>query len=232
MSACAPATHIHVDERITIAMFFVEVLTSPSPLSSEDRSRLAEDLTGALLGLDAAADTTAQARRSMRGAVALTTVVFTEPTDWIVGARRLEPPDDRRYLVRITVPEAWYEEVAAHAIDATFRVLSQHDPEPDRLDREPHAWVHVVGVPEDGVGTLGGPISSTGILRLITSHGAPPQQPTAEAPPGARIDPVCGMVVRLGPDTLTVEHEGVTVAFCASACRRAYADEHGIDLAG
>lgn len=43
-----------------------------------------------------------------------------------------------------------------------------------------------------------------------------------EAMPTQAVDPVCGMTVAITPDTLSVEHEGRTVYFCAPGCRRAF----------
>ncbi len=44
-------------------------------------------------------------------------------------------------------------------------------------------------------------------------------------PPGQHsqaIDPVCGMTVVAGPESLPLEHDGVTYYFCASGCRQTF----------
>jgi hypothetical protein len=41
---------------------------------------------------------------------------------------------------------------------------------------------------------------------------------------------MCGMRVRLGPSAITLEHDGETKAFCAAACRAAYARQHGLPV--
>lgn len=56
---------------------------------------------------------------------------------------------------------------------------------------------------------------AAGRLRRPLS-GAEPVSPTA-------VDPVCGMTVTIGPDTISFEHQGVTYHFCAPGCRRAFA---------
>jgi protein SCO1/2 len=42
---------------------------------------------------------------------------------------------------------------------------------------------------------------------------------TAMAGQGAAVDPVCGMSIHAGPETLHVTHEGQTVYFCSDHCR-------------
>ncbi len=40
------------------------------------------------------------------------------------------------------------------------------------------------------------------------------------------VDPICGMTVTVTGRTLSLEHEGETVYFCAEGCRRAFAAQH------
>ena len=40
------------------------------------------------------------------------------------------------------------------------------------------------------------------------------------------VDPICGMTVAVTGETLSLEHEGETVYFCAEGCRRAFAAQH------
>jgi xanthine dehydrogenase accessory factor len=48
----------------------------------------------------------------------------------------------------------------------------------------------------------------------------------ANAPPAAdAIDPVCGMTVAVGPNSIQVEHDGVTYYFCGAGCRQAFERE-------
>ncbi|MGH3302769.1 MAG: YHS domain-containing protein, partial [Streptosporangiaceae bacterium] len=44
-------------------------------------------------------------------------------------------------------------------------------------------------------------------------------EPVAAA---AATDPVCGMAVEAGPDSLPLEHDGVTYYFCCAGCRQAF----------
>ena len=40
------------------------------------------------------------------------------------------------------------------------------------------------------------------------------------------VDPICGMTVTVTSSTLSLEHDGETVYFCAEGCRRAFAAQH------
>ena len=40
------------------------------------------------------------------------------------------------------------------------------------------------------------------------------------------VDPICGMTVVVGPDAITVEHDGQTHYFCAEGCQQAFARQH------
>jgi protein SCO1 len=54
------------------------------------------------------------------------------------------------------------------------------------------------------------------IQGLKAPRGAPP---TPVASQGAAVDPVCGMSIHAGPETLHVTHDGRTVYFCSEHCR-------------
>jgi xanthine dehydrogenase accessory factor len=49
----------------------------------------------------------------------------------------------------------------------------------------------------------------------------------AAAPPTA-VDPICGMTVVLGPDSLSVQYAGDTHYFCGEGCLRAFARQHAL----
>jgi protein SCO1 len=61
----------------------------------------------------------------------------------------------------------------------------------------------------------------TSLIRYLQSWKAPEgtSGSTAMAGQGAAVDPVCGMQVHAGPDTLHVTHDGRTVYFCSEQCR-------------
>jgi xanthine dehydrogenase accessory factor len=68
-------------------------------------------------------------------------------------------------------------------------------------------------------GSGGVPGSSTESARLNTASG--PARSAAGQPDQA-IDPVCGMAVSARPDSLSLEHAGVTYYFCCAGCRQAF----------
>src|SRR3954447_7190262 len=79
---------------------------------------------------------------------------------------------------------------------------SDPGPDPERLYREPHAEVHVLGVPEGGYGAFGRVVGDSALSEMISES----VRGTAEAPPGMAIDPVCGATVPLhGSTAVTAE---------------------------
>jgi xanthine dehydrogenase accessory factor len=58
----------------------------------------------------------------------------------------------------------------------------------------------------------------------VRGAASPGQPARGVAPPGQHTqhDPVCGMTVVAGPESLPLEHGGVTYYFCASGCRQAF----------
>jgi protein SCO1/2 len=58
------------------------------------------------------------------------------------------------------------------------------------------------------------------LVQYIESlKGAAGTAPSAMASGGAAVDPVCGMSIHAGPDTLHVTHDGHSVYFCSEHCR-------------
>jgi xanthine dehydrogenase accessory factor len=67
------------------------------------------------------------------------------------------------------------------------------------------------------------------IAELVQLRAAGTLDPAAAARAGAaaaaatiETDPVCGMAVEAGPDSLQREHDGVTYYFCCAGCRQAF----------
>ncbi|MGH3305857.1 MAG: XdhC family protein, partial [Streptosporangiaceae bacterium] len=50
-------------------------------------------------------------------------------------------------------------------------------------------------------------------------HATPAARATEPVAAAAATDPVCGMAVEAGPDSLPLEHDGVTYYFCSAGCR-------------
>ena len=49
---------------------------------------------------------------------------------------------------------------------------------------------------------------------------------SATAVTATAVDPICGMTVVVGPDAITVEHDGQTHYFCGEGCQQAFARQH------
>jgi YHS domain-containing protein len=154
----------------------------------------------------------------MEGTRALTHVVVHQPAVWVTGG-----PAAPRYLVRVTVPGSWHtKQFGAYVVPRITEIIGRFEDDPGRLTEQPHCVVQIVGLKEHSMGTLGRVTTSTDITRLITENYRGGQQ--------QGLDPVCGMTVDLATATLTLEYEGTAYAFCAPACRRVFAEDHGLPV--
>ncbi|MCX4452316.1 YHS domain-containing protein [Streptomyces sp. NBC_01728] len=213
-------------------MILVELFVPPGVFDPAQGRRLGERLIDALMGTE-----DGHAQPVMDSARALTQVLVQEPAAWIAGDRHpVDPANPPRYLIRVSAPAAWRKEMSAHAIDRLTQALAETEVEagrdPDRLRAEPHALVHVVGIPEGSLGMCGRPVGSLDLIQHMT---APHRDdiahlPTDDLPPGTVIDPVCGMTVDLNTTDLTLEYEDTVYGFCNGQCRRIFADEYGVPL--
>jgi YHS domain-containing protein len=206
-----------------VLMILVELFVPKGSLSENQSREISQRLATELVAAEDAPPGVVEE------SLALTQVIVHEAAPWIVGGRPVDAGEAPRYVVRASVPAAWRKEMSQHLISVATRVLAEADENPQRLYQEPHAWIQVVGVPEGGHGLFGRAMSSTEIVKLITRpfREAPAGSlPARELAPGTAIDPVCGMVAPLSGDgAITLEHDGVTYAFCSTGCRAVFADE-------
>ncbi|MEU9207758.1 YHS domain-containing protein [Streptomyces sp. NPDC048415] len=216
-------------------MILIELLTPPGVLAAGQRERLARRMIELLMTSDR--PDASHAPEVIDSAQALTQVLVHEPATWVVGGKQpVNPADPPRYLVRVTAPAAWRKDMSAHAVDRLTQALVEAETEagrdPERLRHDPHAWIHVIGVSEGSLGTMGRPMGSLDLLQHLTDpHRDTIARMSAETlPPGKVIDPVCGMTVDLGTTDLILEYEGTLYGFCNGQCRRIFADEHGVPL--
>lgn len=108
--------------------------------------------------------------------------------------------------------------------------LEQHDPAqgPERPGGD--IWVNVIGVRDRSIGLDGRPSTADDVLMYMTEeHRA--SAAAVDLPEGIVADPICGMHVELGPDALTLDHDGEVVGFCSKGCRSSYARHHGLGAA-
>lgn len=202
-------------------MMTVEVFVTGRALGSDEERELAGRVLRAVTTEESAPDAVMDSARE------LTHVIVGQPGTWATGGPA--PDSAPRYLVRLTVPQAWCTDrrFADHVVPLITEAIAGTEPDPGRLTREPHCAVQIVGLREHCVGTLGRAVTNTDITRLMTwgfrESGARP-----DAPEGSTIDPVCGMVVERATARFTLTHDGVDHAFCAPSCRKVFAEDCGL----
>ncbi|NRQ35883.1 hypothetical protein HII36_29205 [Nonomuraea sp. NN258] len=213
-------------------MLLIEVFLPRGVLCEEERQTLGRRLIDELMAQeDGHAIEIIDAQRT------ISQVLLHEPSTWVLGARpAADPADPPRYLVRVTVPASWRKEMAEHVVEIVTGVLAETERaagrDPERVRREPHAIVLVDGITEGGVGIHGKAMSSMDLTEFVSRgyRDGASDRPEPVPAQGKLIDPICGMPVDFGDDTLTLVHDGVVYGFCHGLCRRAYADEHGLTL--
>ncbi|WP_049579577.1 hypothetical protein [Streptomyces sp. SBT349] len=223
-------------------MILIEVLTAAGALEEEGRRRLGGRLIDAFMQGDTVDEVPAahHAGEVAESARALTQVLFHQPATWVLGGRGpADPADPPRYVVRISLPAPWRKDVSAEAIERLTGAVAAFEAEEgrsaDRVLCEPHAWVQLLGVPEGSMGMLGRPFGSVDLIDHLTRphrRAIGEAAATADLPEGHVLDPVCGMVVDLAATDLTLELDGTVHGFCHGQCRRVFADEHGVTVAG
>lgn len=198
-------------------MMFIELFAPRGALGQEARGQLGRRLIEAM-SEGGAPEGVIEAWR------AISQVVVHEVDTWVVGGQPLDQSAPPRYVVRVSVPGPWRREMSGEVIARIIRALADSDSDPQRLYREPHAWVHLIGVPDGSYGTCGQALQSSDLIEMITRpfREAPAGDRPAAAP-GTAIDPVCGMTVALTETAITLEHEGATYAFCSTGCRAFFA---------
>lgn len=205
-------------------MNLIEITYPDGALDADARAQIAAQLTAGMLGTDAAPEAT------MRRARAMTHIVFHSAQGWMTGDGPLPADQHPPYLVTVTVPEAWREEMSKHVISLIRVALERHGPG-DRAERPGgDVWINVVGVSDGSIGLNGRPSTADDVLMYMTEEYRAVMS-DEELPDGVAADPICGMHVRLGPKAITLVHDGETVGFCAEGCRAAYANMHGIEVA-
>lgn len=207
-------------------MIFIEVMVPTGALNAEQRRRLGERIIPELMGpgYDHAPASVIEA------GMAMSQVIVHEASTWFAGEHPVDPDMAPRYLVRVTVPEEWRQDMSAHAIATVTRVLADVAPNGDRLLQTPVVWVHVIGIPEGCLGTRGQALRSTDLVRMITDPWRESEDAQAAAtnlPPGMALDPVCGMTVPLLHARYTLELNGTTHAFCSAGCLEVFKEDIG-----
>lgn len=206
-------------------MFLVDISYPHNALDDDARAAIAERIAHGLMGgedHDSPEATMARAR-------AMTHVAFHPAESWTTGDGPVSTDELAPYAVTVTVPDAWRHDISQHAIDTVTAALVAHDPPADRPRRAGHLWVNVVGVRNGSIGLDGMPCTADDVVLFMTEeHRANPERP--QLPDGVVADPICGMHVELGPDAITVDHDGEVVGFCSRGCRAAYVRSHRVSM--
>ncbi|MEO7912180.1 MAG: YHS domain protein, partial [Roseiflexaceae bacterium] len=104
-------------------MLFIELFIPQGALSTEQRHHLGKRLIEVMSEENAPAAVIEAWR-------AISQVVIYEPDTWIVGGRPVAPTEPPRYVVRVSVPDAWRKAMSAHAIARITQVLAEADADP------------------------------------------------------------------------------------------------------
>jgi YHS domain-containing protein len=108
-------------------------------------------------------------------------------------------------------------------ITRVTRVLAEVGDAPDRIYREPIAWVQIVELPDGNFGTFGQVMSAPDMVGFAANGKVPGPGTASEASSaGTATDPVCGMTVALGAHAISADHDGTTYTFCSATCRDSF----------
>jgi YHS domain-containing protein len=202
-------------------MFLIEITGPAGALDEPERAEIAGRICSDLL--DAAGSAPAETMRRSRR---MTHVLFHEAHGWTTGDGPLPPDAPPPFLVTITAPEAWREELSRTAIAVVRNALHAYDRKRGLSRAGGDVWINVLGVADGSIGLNGKPTTATGVVAYMTEEFRASEQaePAEGLTEGVLIDPVCGMRVRLGPDAITLDRDGTTLGFCATGCRDVYLD--------
>lgn len=129
-------------------MPFVELFAPKDALAGARGKRMTEQLVAEVMAAEGAPDT--EAARS------ISWLVVNEPDAWFVGGRPISAAEPPRYVVRVSVPGGSLDDAKrADMVERVTRVLAEAEDDPQRLYREPHAWVHIVEIPDGNWGAAG-----------------------------------------------------------------------------
>lgn len=203
-------------------MNLVEITHPAGALDDAARAEVARQITTGMLGTEQIPpETMRRARRTIH-------VLFHEAKGWATGDGPLPEQAPPPYIVTITVPEAWREEMSRHGIGVVRAALKRQDNQRGIAREGGDVWINVVGIADGSIGLNGKATTATGVVNYMTEEYRATAPTEDDLPDGVVIDPICGMQVRLGPNAITLDHDGTTIGFCATGCRDAYAQNQGL----
>ena len=209
-------------------MILIEIRHPAGALDDEDRNVLAADVTDGFVGEGSADDVPAE---TLRRARAMTHVGFRELDGWATGDGRWRLGDAPPMWITVAVPELWREELAPYTIGWLRRSVRRLDQRHGWERSVGDLWINVTGVSDGSIGLDGAPATADDVVAVMSEEfRARADRGEVDPSDGAVIDPMCGMTVKLGKGAITLEHQGVTMGFCAKSCRAAYARREGIPV--
>ncbi|GGR50845.1 YHS domain-containing protein [Nocardioides luteus] len=203
-------------------MNLIEIRCPAGALDDSDRAWLAAEITAGLVGDGMTEEVPAE---TLSRARAMTHVGFLALDGWTTGDGPwprdvgVAPP----MWITMTVPEQWREEMSRYVIGWFRRAVHGLDARKGWKRSGGDLWINLVGVVDGSIGLDGRPSTADDVVATMTAEfRAKADAGDVDLPDGVVIDPMCGMKVRLGKGAITLEHDGVTLGFCAMACRDAY----------
>ncbi|WP_433281633.1 hypothetical protein ACQPZA_15330 [Pseudonocardia xinjiangensis] len=203
-------------------MNLIEITHPVGAMDEAARAEVAQQImTGMLGGEEIPAETLRRVRR-------MSHVLFHEARSWTTGDGPVPAHAPPPYIVTITVPEAWREEMSRYAIGVVRAALRRRDNQHGVSREGGDVWVNVVGIADGSIGLNGKATTAAGVLNYMTEEYRAAAPAQTDLPDGVVVDPICGMQVRLGPKAITLDHNGTTIGFCATGCRDAYTQNEGL----
>ncbi|WP_031465050.1 hypothetical protein [Sciscionella sediminilitoris] len=208
-------------------MFLIEIAYPAGALTETERDTIAASITELITAAEQAPEAT------MRRARRMTHIAFRELHGWHTGDGPVHPGAAPPVLASITVPEAWRAETARHTMGAVRSAITGVDRVRGWTREGGDLWINVFGVAEGSIGLNGKAADADAVLAYMTEEfrALAESGELGPVPDGKLLDPVCGMLVHHGKGTILLDHDGVTLGFCAQSCRDAYAREHGLSPA-
>ena len=150
-------------------MPFVELFTPKGAVAPERLTQIGEQLVAEVMLAEGAPDT-ASAR-------SISWLLVNEIDVWMVGGRRVDPSEPARFVVRVAVPAGSLDDAKrADMVARVTRVLAEADDDPDRLYREPDAWVHINEIPEGNWGGFGRVVRFADIASVVVNPSPEPAE--------------------------------------------------------
>jgi YHS domain-containing protein len=115
------------------------------------------------------------------------------------------------------------DDTRGELVTRVTRVLAEVGGAPDRLYRDPIAWVQIIELPDGNFGTFGRVMSTSDMVGFATNGEAPgPGTAGKGSSAGRATDPVCGMTVARDAEAISADHDGTTYSFCSTTCRDSF----------